>query len=232
MRGLFPLCACAREHFRLCAEYIPQSCHPFQSGKDLMEKRAIFINRNNELRQEFHYAHPHTLVKTNNIFNTSMYGCMLWDLFGKEAERLEKTWNVSQRLMLGLHRESHRYFIEPISDTKHIMTHLYKRFISFIKGVMKNKKLPLRLLCDVISNDCRSTTGGNLRRIKLRCDAGSLKELIHHQWRNEEYMKTSKINLWKIEAIKDLIEARHDDNVLPRFTKSEISEIMDYVSTS
>jgi hypothetical protein len=199
--------------------------------KDLMEKRAIFINRNNELRQEFHFAHPRTLIKTNNIFNTSMYGCMLWDLFGKEAERLEKTWNVSQRLMLGLHRETHRYFIEPISETKHIMTHLYKRFVSFINGVLKNKKLPLRLLCDVAIKNCRSTTGGNLRRIMLRCGAGSLKELMHHRWQNEDYMKTDEINQWKIEAVKYLIEARLDDNVLPRFTKSEINTILDYIST-
>ena len=32
VRGLFPLCTRAREHFRLCAEYIPRFCHPFQSG--------------------------------------------------------------------------------------------------------------------------------------------------------------------------------------------------------
>ena len=44
-------------------------------------------------------------------------------------------------------------------------------------------------------------------------------------------MKTDEINQWKIEAIKDLIEARLDDNVLPRFTKSEINTIVDYIST-
>ena len=199
--------------------------------QDLMEKRAIFINRNNELRQEFHFAHPRTLIRTNNIFNTSMYGCMLWDLFGKEAQRLEKTWNISQRLMLGLHRETHCYLIEPISETKHIIMHLYKRFVSFINSVMKNKKLPLQLLCDVISNDCRSTTGGNLRRLMIRCGAGSFKELIQYRWQNDEYMKTEDINLWKIEAIKDLIEARYDDDVLPRFTKNEVNSIVDYLST-
>ena len=65
----------------------------------------------------------------------------------------------------------------------------------------------------------------------LRCGAGSLKERIHHRWQNEEYMKTDEINQWKIEAMKVLIEARLDDNVLPRFTKSEINTIVDYIST-
>ena len=57
---------------------------------DLMEKRAAYINKNNELMQEFGFAHSDTMIKINNIFNTALYGSVLWDLFGKEAKRLEK----------------------------------------------------------------------------------------------------------------------------------------------
>ena len=34
--------------------------------QDLIEKRAIFIKRNNELLQEFHLTHPVTLIRANN----------------------------------------------------------------------------------------------------------------------------------------------------------------------
>ena len=54
---------------------------------DLMEKRL------NVLNQEFHYAHPLTKVKINNIFNTHFYGSQLWDLFSVEAIRLGKTFH-------------------------------------------------------------------------------------------------------------------------------------------
>ena len=66
---------------------------------DLMEKRATYINKVNELTQEFYFAHPLTKVRINNIFNSHFYGSALWDLFGIEALRLEKSWNVSQRIM-------------------------------------------------------------------------------------------------------------------------------------
>ena len=52
---------------------------------DLMEKRATYINKVNELTQEFHFAHPLTKVRINNIFNSYFYGSVLWDLFGIEA---------------------------------------------------------------------------------------------------------------------------------------------------
>ena len=67
---------------------------------DLLEKRAMYINRVNELKQEFSYAHPLTKIMINKVFNTHFYGSQLWDLFTREAARPEKTWNTSVRMTL------------------------------------------------------------------------------------------------------------------------------------
>ena len=83
--------------------------------KDLCEKRARYISRNNELCQEFYFAHPETLFNINEIYNSHFTGSSLWNLFGDEARKLEKTWNVSFRIMFGLPRESHQYFVEAVS---------------------------------------------------------------------------------------------------------------------
>ena len=44
---------------------------------DLMEKRATYTNKVNELTQEFYFAHPLTKVTINNIFNSHFYGSAL-----------------------------------------------------------------------------------------------------------------------------------------------------------
>ena len=199
--------------------------------KDLMEKRAQFINRNNELLQEFHFAHPRTIIKTNNIFNTSLYGCVLWDLFGKEAQRLEKTWNISQRLMLGLHRETHRFFIEPVSGTKHIIFHIYKRFVRFVSQMMKSKKTALRSLCFKLLKECRSTTGKNVRKLMIRFNCGTYNELQRNVAKSSPYVEVDEKETWKIEAVKDLTEAQYDRDILPNFTTTEIDDIRQYIAT-
>ena len=81
-------------------------------SKDLMIKRAKYIERNLELNQEFHFAHPETKVNINNIYNSHFSGSPLWNLFTDEAVMLEKIWNVSIRKMFNLPREPHRFFIE------------------------------------------------------------------------------------------------------------------------
>ena len=43
-------------------------------SQDTIEKRAYYIIRNNELSQEFSFAHPTTKCLINNIFNTHFTG--------------------------------------------------------------------------------------------------------------------------------------------------------------
>ena len=86
-----------------------------------MEKRVTYINRVNGLNQEFYFANSTTKIMINNIFNSSFYGSQIWDLFSDEAIRLEKSWNISLRILLGIPRNTHRYFVEPLSGTPHII---------------------------------------------------------------------------------------------------------------
>ena len=103
----------------------------------LLEKRAQYIAKSNELNQEFHYSHPKTKVWINNVYNSSFYGAPLWDMFSKNFERLEKTWNVSVRKMLSLPRNAHRYFLEPLAETPHITKCLWNRFVRFVTSIAK-----------------------------------------------------------------------------------------------
>ena len=110
----------------------------------------------------------------NNIFNTSFYGSQLCDLFNNEAERLEKSWNISQRIMLDIPRNTHRYFLESLSGTQHIQFSLYKRFIKFIVNIKKSKKPTMRHLLSVIKQQSfdnwekLAKTNANTKEIECR----------------------------------------------------------------
>ena len=53
--------------------------------KDILVKRAAFIQKNNEINQEFHFSHPNTKIKINSIYNSHFTGSCLWNLFSREA---------------------------------------------------------------------------------------------------------------------------------------------------
>ena len=158
-------------------------------------------------------------------------GSVLWILFDIEAERLEKTWDVSQRLMFSLHHETHRFFIEPLSESKHIMLSLYKRFIKFTQKLSQSRKAPLRNLYSSVKYDGRSTTGSNLRQVMLRLGVCQPDDLDGDIIGQAKYKDIPAEDEWKIQGAKDLIEAKHGRNILPNLSTDEIEVLLDNFTT-
>lgn len=198
--------------------------------QDLMEKRAIYIKKTNELMQEFHYSHPLTKVRINGIFNISFYGSPLWNLFSPEAVRLEKTWNVSHRIMLQVPRETHRYFIEPLTETQHIKFALLKRFLRFVDSVSSSKKGVLKNMLAQCKYDCQSTTGENLRKAMLLTGNTQIDEIKIQDIDKLAYNGIPDGEGWRIALAKDLIEAIVEgrETIL---TRTEAEELLRTVVT-
>lgn len=198
---------------------------------DLMEKRAEYINKVNELNQEFHFAHPLTKVKINNIFNTHFYGSQLWDLFSEEAIRLEKSWNVSQRKILGIPRNTHRYFMEPLSNTRHIMFSLRKKFISFIRNIATSTKTVLRNLLHTVKHDCRSITGRNLRKIMLLANKTNVNDVTVDDMDNLVYCAVPIGEQWKVDFAKEIIQVKNRNLEINILDNSELEDILQTILT-
>ena len=197
---------------------------------DLMEKRATYINKVNELTQEFYFAHPLTKVRINNIFNSHFYGSALWDLFGIEALRLEKSWNVSQRIMLGIPRNSHRYFFEPLSDTKHTTFSLFKRYIKLVDSIESSSESVLKRMLRIVRRDCRSNTGKNLRKLML-AGKTSFDDLKKGDFNDLIYNEIPEGEEWKIRLVEELIEMKNGIMDVKILTSNEINEILTYIVT-
>ena len=193
--------------------------------QDLLEKRAMYIAKNNELRQEFYFTHPKTKLWINNVYNTSFYGAPLWDLSSRNYEKLEKTWNVSARLLLDLSRRTHRYLIEPLTETAHIVKSIYRRFIKFLNSIADGKKDSLKRVLATMKTDVRSTTGKNLRHLMLKTKNFCIKEL----WTQKEpYQAIPSSEIWRIEMIKELIEAKSGDLSII-LTTQEIDDLAEFI---
>ena len=182
-------------------------------NQDVLEKRAIYIAKNNELCQEFYFAHFLTKVWLNNVYNSSFYGAPLWDRSSHRFAKLEKTWNVSIRVMLDLPRATHRYLLEPLSGTKHIIRSLSARFLNFTAKIADGNKLALKRVLDVTKADVRSTTGKNLRVIGMNNDT--------------QYRCIPTNENWRLSLIKELMQMK-ENKELSILSKDDIDDILNY----
>ena len=128
-------------------------------SEDIQRKRASYIQRNNEIIQETPERHPKLRCQINSLFNTSFYGAQIWDLFNKSSESLYNTWNISIRKMFNLPYQTHRYYIEPLSERSHIKYSLLKRVITFANTLRNNNKDTVKTVFLMMEKDTNMTIG-------------------------------------------------------------------------
>ena len=143
------------------------ACEDNLLTRDIIEKRARYIQRNNELVQEFAYTSCDTKAFINRVYNSHAYGSVLWNLYGKEADMFFNSWSTSIRKMFRLDRRTHRYLIEPISGMQHIKCAILERFIGFTMKLSMSRKKVIQNTYKLIGKHCQSTIGSNMRHIML-----------------------------------------------------------------
>ena len=61
--------------------------------EDMNQKKAKYINRNCEINQELHFSDMETKLLVNDLYNSSWFGSVLWDLYGSAATKIESCYN-------------------------------------------------------------------------------------------------------------------------------------------
>ena len=200
--------------------------------KDVTEKRARYIQSNNELVQEFGYAASDTKAIINRIYNSHAYGAVLWDLFGKNANMFYNSWSTSVRVMYGLDRKTHRYLIEPVSKMRHIKSEIFKRFIGFTNNLSVSCKKVVRNVYGIIRNDCRTTTGSNMRKIILECEQDSITRIEKKDVDNHPFHHVPTGEEWRIPLVTELLGIR-DGVLMPiGWSSSDIRDTLEYLCTT
>ena len=192
---------------------------------DLTIKQAQYINKNNDLEQEFYFCHPQTKFNINKIYNSHFTGSPLWNLFGSEALKMESTWNRSVKNMYDLPYATHRWLIEPISESLHLRRILIQRFLSFVRQVKKSEKVITNMLLNTIMSSTRSTTGYNLRRIMMEANLTDIEQLDKLSINTIQYHPVKSEDEWKISVIKECIDAKFGKKNIEGFSTEEIDEI-------
>ena len=200
--------------------------------RDIMNKRATFIDKNNTLIQEFNFAHPKTKMEMNRIYNNHFTGSPIWDLFSRESEMLYNSWNRSVRLMCDLPLQTHRYFLEPLAQTRQLKFVLLKRFLSFILQIENSQKTLPKLLLQTVKRDCRSVTGSNLRNILLLTRKDTIEELVPDDAFQMNYIPVMDENKWRIAMINELIDVKWGKTDIENLSDDDIDAIIEEICTS
>ena len=172
-------------------------------------------------------------MKLYNVFTTSFYGSNLYSLFSNECNRLYSSWNIAIRDCFNVHRQTHRYLIEDISDSMHPMVFLSSRFVKFDKSLATCSKPAIRLLGNIKRNDCRTVLGDNLSKIAKKCEIVNINELSSAIVKSTmKYFPTPECETWRSEVVNDMLSIKAESYFIDNFDHSDINDILYTACTS
>ena len=134
--------------------------------------------------------------------------------------------------MFSLLRQTHKYLIEPISESWHLKKILIWRFISFIRQIKSSKKVAPKDLLRLIETDTRSVTGNNIRNILRLTKKLHINDVEKQDIGNIDYVEIPDEEKWRISLIKSAIEMMNSpiDPLGP--STDELRDIIDFACTS
>ena len=159
------------------------------------------------------------------------FGSNLYDLFGKDCDRLYKQWNVAIRHAFKVSNMTHRYLIETISNCLHIQTLLCSRFMKFHLTLQDCNKSAVRLLSSLNQNDLRTVYGRNLHNIGQACNISPCNLTTQIIKSDLKYSVIPDSEKWRASAVQELLDIRGNKIDLPGFSDYEVSTMLDIVCT-
>ena len=192
---------------------------------DIGRKQGKFIGKVNSILQELHFSSPEVLIKVIDSQATSFFGSPLWSLTSQDVERIYKSWNVMLRRVFQLDRCTHRYLLEGLTNTGHILPKLTAKTQAFYESLEDSPKPGIRFLYSLSQGDNRTTTGQNTDTIMKSCIGIPSKTNIK---RSAKYALTPVEESWRVSISKELHVSRYDvgDLQIEGFSRQEIETML------
>ena len=203
------------------------------TSKDLLVKRAIFYDKVHSIKQEFGFCTKRLLCELLRIYATSFYSSMIWNIQSDEYGKLIRSYNTAIKLLWELPHQTHKNFVEQLTDCPHLQSMLHSRYVGFRKSLLFSKKFEVRLLFNLCKYNMTTITGSNLKFLMTTYDCNSVENLIEHK--NQIAIKSvnpmTEEDHWKVLLLEDLVDLR-DGRSEANLSLDEINDLILFITTS
>ena len=138
-----------------------------QIRQDCREKRAHFIDSSVNLREAFHFAHPHEQILAKEKYCTALYGSNLWDLSSPEAEMVFAAWRTGHKISWSVHQGCRTYLMQQVLApyVTSLRVQIICKFRGFFRSLLVSPSNEVKVVARLAARDVRSSVGANLALI-------------------------------------------------------------------
>ena len=119
------------------------------------------IDQSVETRQAFSFASPAEIIRALQVYNSSHYGSMLWDMEGDAACQYFNSWTTAVKLSWDYPRDTRTYLVQQVlsCDQTTARADALTRYGKFFKSLRDSTSREVATMANLVSRVIKTTTG-------------------------------------------------------------------------
>ena len=175
--------------------------------------RARFIDQSVEVCQVFSFASPVEIIRALQVYCSSHYGSMLWELGGEAATQYCNAWSTAIKLAWQCPRATRSYLLQQVlaCGSTSAQIAIRSRYTKFCLGLHSSSSREVAVLFHFLARDIRSTTGNNLRILREEADVNIWTDStasVRAKLAESETVEVAEIDKWRVRYLGILLEQR------------------------
>ena len=204
--------------------------HMGDMSSDVSVRKAAYLQRSNDLREQFSFCHPRELMKIIQRHCHDWYGAMLWDLGNPYMKSVYNLSNTMVKLLydlpFGTHMFITNYMREPHPSIKESLA---LRYVKFFVGLSRSPSKEVIFLVNLICNDVTTTTGKNLKFVTEMCGEDVL-QVGRNTERLRHHGELSNDQLDLLENLDDVIGKRLELTMTGDVDETKLEHLDDLIN--
>ena len=197
-------------------------------------KRGRFIENSTSMRETFKFARPDQILQAIQVHCFDMYGSMLWNLYGEQAEQYYRCWNTCVKLCWDVPRSTHTYFVDHLlaKDFRTIRQQMLARYVGFYRSLLSSPCKEVAVISRIVGLNASTNTGSNLLNMRIETGVNVMTTPIS---KVKEILNAPAMipdtDRWRLPLLVEYVQIRDELNTCCEDTKT-IDELIDSLCSS
>ena len=129
---------------------------------------AQYIGSSNEIINMFEFSSPMQILTSVQTYCCSLYGSLLWDLYGHSAGKLFCSWSTTCKIVYNLPPQCRTYIVENYlsGHLSSLRQQVIKRYVQFVQKLFYSENSVIQQVANLAVITVRSVTGLNVKNIQ------------------------------------------------------------------
>ena len=203
------------------------------TDQDIKKRRAMFISRSVEVRDQFGFAPPAQVLKAVQVFCCDAYGSPLWCLDSESAASFYKAWSSCVRRVFRLPVNTFTYLVEGhlAKGFTPLRNQVLGRFPAFFRRLEDSPSREVRVMAALAAGWAQTVTARNLTHLQNLTGLDPTTDSIQQLRTALPVKEVPESEQWRLGLLDGLLVLRSEKQKSSEEMKSIVAMISSLCST-